>query len=70
MFAFLALGARDAEVHRLLQRLNILALGVAAAAEELAEPAEAQEHRPAALLADLVGFFFDWRSRSRLRRRA
>ncbi len=46
--AFLALGTFDPEVHRLLQRLNIFAFGITAAAEKLAELAPAQQHRPAA----------------------
>ncbi len=55
--AFLALGTFDAEIHRLLQRLNIFAFGIAAAAEKLAELAPAQQHRPAALLTSFVDFF-------------
>ena len=40
------------------QRPNIFAFGIAAAAEKLAEFPPAQQHRPAALLAGLVDFFF------------
>src|SRR5262249_6886139 len=41
--------------HGLVERLHVLALGIAGAAEELAVAAEAHLHRLAALLADLVG---------------
>src|SRR4030095_10790584 len=47
----------DADIRRLFQRLNVLAFGIAAAAEEFAKFAPAQEHGPTALLAGFVDFF-------------
>src|SRR5262249_4903640 len=47
--------ALDARRHRLEERLDVLALRIPGAAEELAEAAEADLHGPAALLARLVG---------------
>ena len=40
-----------------MQRLNILALGITAAAEKLAEFTPAQQHRPATQLTAFIDFF-------------
>src|SRR5215510_3603642 len=56
--AFFAFGTFDAEVHRLLERPDVSTFGVTTAAEKLTIFPPAQLHRPAALFASLIDFFF------------
>src|SRR5262245_28480135 len=56
--AFFTIRTFDAEVHRLLERPDVSTFGVTTAAEKLTVFPPAQLHRPAALLASLVDFFF------------
>src|SRR4026207_1887403 len=55
--AFFTFGTLDAQIDWFLQRLNVFAFRIAAAAEELAEFTPAQKHGTAAFPAGFVDFF-------------